>query len=91
MFDKVVYLQVSREMYSNNLHKLAKCFALVRQKHRAHLTKVSALKEGNKKEVEEVSKISSLFLNEISFNDSNIVLFYFVVVEVYPYSWGRKW
>ncbi len=79
MFDKVVYLlRVSREMYLSDLHKLARCFALVGQKHRAHLTEVSALKEGHKKEVEEVSiKTSSLFLNKISFNDSDIVLFYF--------------
>lgn len=61
MFDKVVYLQVSREMYSSDLHKLVRCFVLVGQKHQAHLTEVSALKEGHKKEAEEVSKISSLF------------------------------
>lgn len=57
MFDKIMYLlQVSREMYSSALHKLARCFALVGQKHWAHLTEVSALKEWHKKEVEEVSR-----------------------------------
>jgi len=48
------------------------------------LTEVSALKEGHKKEVEEVSKISFLFLNKISFDDSGIVFFYFAVVEADP-------
>lgn len=55
MFSKIVYLlQILREVYSSVLHKLARYFALVRQKHRAHLIEISALKEGHKKEVKEV-------------------------------------
>lgn len=95
MFDKVVYLQVLREMYSSDLHKLARCFALVGQKHWAHLTEVSTLKEGHKKEVEGVSWNKTIFffffLNKVSFNDSDIVLFYFAVVEGDLCYWGRKW
>lgn len=72
VFDKVVYLlQVSREVYLSAFHKLGRCFALIGQKHQVHLKKVSALKEGHKKEVKEVSnKKVVFFFNKISFEGS---------------------
>lgn len=47
-------MQVSREVYLSAFWKLARCFALVGQKHQAHLTEVMALKASHRVEVEEV-------------------------------------
>lgn len=47
-------MQVSREVYLSALQKLARCFALVGQKHQAHLTKVVALKANQGATTEEV-------------------------------------
>lgn len=55
-------MQVSREVHLSALQKLVRCFALLGQKHQAHLAEVATLKESHRAEVEEV-KMSSHFLS----------------------------
>lgn len=48
-------MQVSREAFLSALHRLARCFAFMGQRHQSHVTEVETLRVAHRAEVEDVT------------------------------------
>lgn len=80
-------------MFLSVLHRLARCFALVGQRHQAHLAEVETLKASHRAEVEEViilPIISYFLFFDNQFLKILILSFDFTVALIDPYPKGYR-